>query len=145
MAKVQKSLRVNEDIAAAVTELAKEGETEAATYNRVLAAGVDALNQTDEGKQPQDGVNLTPELFESMKAHIETLKANNEKLGEQLEVKDEQIRALSVLTAQAQELHGASVTKAIDQPARETETADGNQGENRSGEQRRSWWARLWS
>ena len=145
MAKVQKSLRVNEDIAAAVTELAKEGETEAATYNRVLAAGVDALNQTDDGKQPQDGVNLTPELFESMKAHIETLKANNEKLGEQLKVKDGQIRALSVLTAQAQELHGASVTKAIDQPARETETADGNQGKNSGGEQRRSWWARLWS
>lgn len=145
MAKVQKSLRVNEDIAAAVTELAKDGETEAATYNRVLAAGVDALNQTDEDEQPQDGVNLTPELFESMKEHIETLKANNEKLGEQLEVKDEQIRALSVLTAQAQELHGASVTKAIDQPARESEAADGNQGENQGGEPRRSWWARLWS
>lgn len=143
MAKVQKSLRVNEDIAAAVTKLAKEGETEAATYNRVLAAGVDALSQADGGEQPQDGANLTPELFESMRAHIETLKASNEKLGEQLEVKDGQIRALSVLTAQAQELHGASVTKAIDQPARETETADGDRGESGDGERRRSWWARV--
>lgn len=147
MAKVHKSFRIEEAIAAAVSDLANEGETEAATYNRVLSAGVAALTASQsDNEQPQGGgVNLTPELFESMQAHIDTLKAANEKLGEQLEVKDGQIRALSVLTAQAQELHGAAVTKAIEPPQDESETggvdADGNQG----GEKRRSWWARLWS
>ena len=140
MARVHKSFRIEETLAAAVSGLANEGETEAATYNRVLSAGVAALTASrdeDEDEQPKDGgATLTPELFESMQAHIDTLKATNEKLGEQLEVKDEQIRALSVLTAQAQELHGASVTKAIDQPkADEAENSE-------QGEKKTSFWSR---
>ena len=147
MAKVHKSFRIEETIAAAVSGLANEGETEAATYNRVLAAGVAALTATQgDNEQPQgSGATLTPELFESMQAHIDTLKAANEKLGEQLEVKDEQIRALSVLTAQAQELHGAAVSKAIEPPQDESETGDVETDGNQGGEKRHGWWARLWS
>lgn len=164
MAKVHKSLRINEDIAAAVAKIANEGETEASAYNRVLAAGVAAMRskgKADEDQQPEEQSERYTALVDSLRDHIETLKTANESLKEQVTVKDEQIttkdaqikakdeqlsakdeqlRALSVLTAQAQELHGAAVTKAIDQP-RADDTSNGNQ----DGEKHRSWWARLWS
>lgn len=152
MAKVHKSFRFDEELAAAIATLAADGESEASTYSRVLAAGVAALmgERASRGEQDKEADRESAALIAALESHIETLKADKAEMAaqvaikdEQMAVKDEQIRALSVLTAQAQELHGASVTKAIDQPARETETTDGNQGEAQSAEQRRGFWARI--
>ncbi|MBQ9002369.1 MAG: hypothetical protein IJ087_10995 [Eggerthellaceae bacterium] len=152
MAKVHKSFRFDEELAAAIAALAVEGESEAATYNRVLSAGVTALMQKHAGNDGEAGAD--PAINDSMREHIETLKDTVSTLKGQLATKDEQIkakdeqifanieqiRALSVLTAQAQELHGAAVTKTIDQPK-----AGESEGGNQDGERRQSWWSRLWS
>ena len=160
MAKVHKSFRFDEEIWAGVSALAKDGETEAATFNRVLSAGVASLMTQRAGVgEEKTETNIDPAFVESLQAHIGTLKESNATLTAQLETKDEQIkakdsqisakdeqiRALSVLTAQAQELHGAAVTKTIDQPQDENETGGASADGNQDGEQRRGWWARLWS
>ena len=127
MGKVHKSLRVDEATAARVSALGADGETEAATYNRVLAAGVDALER---GEPSGDGQGA--ELVAALRAHIDTLKAANDELSGQMAVKDEQIHALSVLTAQAQQ----ATAKALESPQ-----ADESGGDDEG--KRRGIWARL--
>lgn len=135
MAKVHKSFRVEEGLAAAVSALSAEGETEAATYNRVIAAGVEAL-QGGGDRQPKEGAgDAGAALVSSLQAHIDTLRADNERLGAQLDVKDKQIEALSVLTAQAQQ----ATAKAIEAP--QPEAAEG--GGQHVEEKRRGWLSRL--
>lgn len=139
MSKVHKSFRLDEEITAAVSTLATEGESEAATYARVIQAGIQFLKgkeaqHTSEAAQGRDDRNAA--LIASLQSHIETLRASNEELSGQLSIKDEQIRALSVLTAQAQELYGMA-TKTIEQPKDASKV--GGQ------EKRRGFWARLFS
>lgn len=141
MGKIHKSFRVDEELAAAVSALGNEGETEAATYNRVISAGVEALSAHDDdggGTQPQDEGNQGAALIASLQSHIETLKAANAELSGQMAIKDKQIEALSVLTAQAQQ----ATTKALEAPQQqEQQSAQG--GGNQGDETRRGFWARL--
>ena len=137
MSKVHKSLRIEQDTAAAITALIGEGETEAAAYNRVLSAGVKALTQPEspetEAEPPRAEIGGQEALIESLQSHIETLKAANAELSGQMAIKDRQIEALSVLTAQAQQ----TTTKALEQP----KPTEGD--EEQEQEKRRGLWAWL--
>ena len=134
--RVHKTIRLERGLAERVKALGTEGESETATYCRVLSAGADALSAQgagDGGEQPEAGGNQGAALIASLRSHIETLQAANERLGAQLDIKDKQIEALSVLTAQAQQ----ATTKALDAPQAER-GGGGEEGE----EKRRGWWAR---
>lgn len=70
MAKVHESLRIEETITDRVKAQAREGESKAATYSRVLEVGLESL----------EGDTQTPEEtsedeIESLKGYIETLEA----------------------------------------------------------------------
>ena len=132
--RVHKTIRLERDLAESVKALSVEGETETATYCRVLSAGVEALRGTEQRPRESAG-DASGALVASLQAHIETLRADNERLGAQLDVKDKQIEALSVLTAQAQQ----ATTKAIEAPQPEPEAGGGHQVE----EKRRGWLSRL--
>ena len=139
MGKVHKSFRVDEQLAAAVSALGAEGETEAALYNRVIAAGVEALSaqgDDDVGQHRADS-NQDAALISSLQGHIETLKAVNASLSEQMAVKDKQIEALSVLTAQAQQ----ATAKALEAPQQPQAGDDG--ADTAAEEQKRGFWARF--
>lgn len=116
--RVQKSLRVEASTAERVEALRVDGESEAKAYNRVLAAGLEAL----EG----GGSEATGEGAEA--ATTKALAAALDVLTEQLARKDEQIATLSRLTDQAQQLHGISETRAL---------------ESAEGKTRRGLWGRL--
>ncbi len=131
MARVQKSLRFDSDLAAAVSSLSREGESEAATYGRVLAAGVEALKAGDQdGMEAERPAGDSAAAIAFLQAHIKTLQETNDVYRSQLEMKDDQIRALSVLAGQAQELQGRTAAKAIDTGDTETRS-------------KRGWWSRL--
>lgn len=132
--KVHKTIRLERDLAESVKALRVEGESETATYCRVLSAGVEALSGTGERPRESTG-DASGALVASLQAHIETLRADNERLGAQLDVKDRQIEALSVLTAQAQQ----ATAKAIEAPQPEPGDGGGQQVE----EKRRGWLSRL--
>lgn len=130
MARVQKSLRFDSDLAAAVSSLSREGESEAATYGRVLAAGVEALKAGDQdGMETERPAGDGAAAIAFLQAHVTTLQETNDVYRSQLEMKDDQIRALSVLAGQAQELQGRTA-KAIDTGDTETRS-------------KRGWWSRL--
>ena len=112
--RIHKAVRLERGLAERVTALRVEGESEADAYRRVIAAGVDALEQ---GEPVDEKAPETPSearlLISSLQGHIETLKTANEALRGQLDVKDRQIESLSVLTAQAQQ----ATTRALEAPA----------------------------
>ena len=115
MAKVHESLRIDEGIAGRVLALSEEGESKAATYGRVLAAGLDALEGA-RGGEPRtehgEGQGAASEL-ETLRDYAATLK-------EQLKVKDEQIATLTRITEQAQTLHAYTTeARAIEAPREE--------------------------
>ena len=150
MGKVHKSFRIEEETAAAVSALAAEGETEAATYNRVIAAGVEALTrtagggETESAKEQPGETGQSAALIASLQSHIETLKAANEEISGQLRIKDKQIEALSVLTAQAQQ----ATAKALEAPQQRQQDNDGtdsaqSEGQQEQKEEKRGFWARL--
>ena len=102
--RVQKSLRIDARTVARVEALNDAGESMARTYNRVLVAGVDAL----EGKDAADAADVDG----AERAHaegdgktVQTLAATLDLLTAQLEEKDAQIRALNAI---AQQLSGAA-------------------------------------
>ena len=131
--KVHKTLRIERDLADKVKALATGGETETAVYIRVISAGVEALQvqpDTDKDKEPAEAPSG---LVEALSAHIDTLKADNERLAAQLDIKDRQIEALSVLTAQAQQ----TTTKALEAPQEQQSDKDSDK------QQRRGFFARL--
>lgn len=99
MAKVHKSLRIDEGLASRVSALAEDGESEAAAYSRVIEAGVDALSGEADARASS--------LAGALSDHIDSLKA-------QLAAKDEQIKALSALADQSQRLQAMAETKALE-------------------------------
>lgn len=110
MAKVQKSLRIDADTAARVEAAKDAGESMAAAYNRVLRAGLDAMDASgreDGGEGAHDG-----EAVRAMAATLDILTA-------QLEEKDAQIRTLSEIVTRAQQLQGAA-PKALESSEQKT-------------------------
>lgn len=133
MAKVHKSLRIEAELAERVTALRDGEEAEAATYNRVIAAGVDALGKPQaEAQETESGA-----LVDSLSDHIETLKRQNAELSSQLRIKDEQLEALTTITKQAQTLQAIETHKAIEAPKQEAQAVEVEQVE------KRGFWARL--
>ncbi len=98
MPKVHKTLRFDEDLAARVQASKSDGESDAAAYERIVAAGLDALEgeRHGGGRDPTTGEHLA-----DLREEIATLRS-------QLDVKDRQIEALQGIAAQAQALHGAA-------------------------------------
>ena len=82
-AKFHLSLRVEPDVARRIEYMREEGQPLSKIYNRVLRAGVDALENTDVHAQDGSG-----ELIATLQAHVETLT-------QQIAVKDGQIAALN--------------------------------------------------
>ena len=103
--RVQKSLRIDARTVARVEALNDAGESMARTYNRVLVAGVEAL----EGKDAADAADVdgaeANAPADSEGKTMQTLAATLDLLTAQLEEKDAQIRALNAI---AQQLSGAT-------------------------------------
>lgn len=128
MAKVHKSLRIEQALADRVRDAMAKGETETAAYARVIETGLDALEartkpdateDAQEGTEEQaaDEDRLTPDErrengeIEVLRDYVATLKDANARLTEQLAVKDEQIAALTRITEQSQALHAITEHK----------------------------------
>lgn len=94
MAKVHKTLRIEEALAERVKEAKREGESEAAAYARLVEAALDAPKATG---QESDSSAL-----------VSALQANIDDLRQQVAVKDGQISELQAITKAAQTLHGVS-------------------------------------
>lgn len=104
-AKPHISLRVEPDIEARIIALQQPDETKSAAYNRVLAAGVDALTTKTKPDTQADTA-----LIAALEKTVDTLTA-------QLDVKDGQITALQDSLRAAQTLHmQAAQHKAIEAP-----------------------------
>lgn len=134
--KVHKSLRIDAGTAERVRALVRDGESEAAAYNRVLVAGLDAMNGAADSGKTEQGV---AEGDGAMHAVSETVAA----LREQLSVKDEQIRALTglveqsqTIAKQSQQLHAMAEAKAL--PVEREDTGADERGDGG----RRGWWSR---
>lgn len=137
--KVHKSLRIESGTAERVRALVRDGESEASAYNRVLIAGLDAMESemgSDEQEVTGEGQGERDDA-EAMHAVSETIAA----LREQLAVKDEQIRTLSglveqsqVIAKQSQQLHAMAEAKSLPTKRQDTEASD--------EEERRGWWSR---
>lgn len=97
--KRHKSLRIDEALDERIRALRSDGESDAAAYARVLAAGVAAL---EDGAAPAAAASSESALLD----YIETLKA-------QVAIKDEQIGALTRLTEQAQALQAVQAAKQL--------------------------------
>ena len=125
MAKVHESIRIEEAIAERVKAQAKDGESKAATYSRVLSAGdSEAKDQEPEEQATRAAEEASAGEIEALRDYVETLKA-------QVEVKDRQIETLTRITEQAQTLHAFTERKNLEPPS-----------EQRPKERRRSWWSR---
>lgn len=137
--KVHKSLRIDADTAERVRALVRDGESEASAYNRVLAAGLNAM-ECGAGKVADDAGSAHGDGGDAMRAVLETVAA----LRDQLSVKDEQIRALTglveqsqTIAKQSQQLHAMAEAKAL--PV-ERDTAQADERDVDDG--RRGWWSR---
>lgn len=108
--KVHKSLRIDADLAERVSALRADGETETAAYLRAIEAGVTALESGND--QEAEGDRKGPQS--ASQQAIDALTRTIDLLAEQLEAKDEQIRTLSALTNQAQQLHAMGEHKALE-------------------------------
>lgn len=146
MATRHESLRIEETTAEAVMNLAEANESKAAVYNRVLKAGLQALERGESEAIEQESAERYRETLEadtqalrdtidSLRGYIadfegknraseneiQTLKDNISDLKDyistlkgQLDIKDEQISNLNMLTSQAQQLHALTETKALE-------------------------------
>lgn len=131
MAKVHESLRIEEAIAERVKAQAKDGESKAATYGRVLSAGLEALEGDSEAKAQEPEEQAARAAEEASAGEIEALRDYVETLKAQVEVKDRQIETLTRITEQAQTLHAFTERKNLEPPS-----------DQRPKERRRSWWSR---
>lgn len=147
--RVHKSLRVDAVTAERVRATMRDGESEAAAYNRVLAAGLDAMGAGPDHAEPGGAGPARAEEGpadggEAMRAVSDSLAALREQLAvmaSQLDAKDEQIRALTELAGQsqtiarqAQALHAVTEARAL--PAEADEAAGNGNG------RRRGWFSR---
>lgn len=128
MATRHESLRIEESTAEAVMKLAEPSESKAAVYNRVLRAGLQALERPSDSTAEEKATEETNAASES---ELQTLRDYVETLKQQLEIKDEQITSLTTLTSQAQHLHAITEQKAL-------ETAEAKQERETGG-----FWARF--
>lgn len=119
MAKVHRSYRIEEGLIERVREhAAAAGMTEGAAVAALLKRALDPLQAE---AQEQDGTTNTTAsthteqeseaLVAALEAHNETLRRQLEAAAKQMDIKDEQIRTLSRLTDQAQQLHAITETK----------------------------------
>lgn len=92
------SLRVDMDIAERINALRGADESQTGVYNRVLAAGVSAIEHSDERADDETDRSGNTELIDALTTHIDTLTA-------QLEVKDRQLANLGDALKAAQTLH----------------------------------------
>lgn len=99
--KAHKSLRIDARNAERVAALRDASESEAATYNRVIAAGLDVLEAEDAGEVG----TAADTAADRDDAYIKSLTATLDALVAQLEAKDEQIRTLGAIANQAQALN----------------------------------------
>lgn len=132
--KVHKSIRIDAGLAGRVSALRDGDESDAATYSRVILAGVETL----EGRPvEEDEAQVAPPsgdgVAEALRDHLETLKAQLSAATAQLATKDEQIAALTRLTEQAQTLHALESAKALEAPQDRPQAVDEEQAEERPG------------
>lgn len=111
MAKIHKTMRLEEETAERIRALMEDGETETAAYARVIEAGLETLEPRlkPEKTGAGDGAPGASERrgdgeAEALLDHIGTLKEANARLIDQLAAKDAQIEALTRITEQAQAL-----------------------------------------
>lgn len=132
--KVHKSIRIDEALAGRVSALKASGESEAATFARVIEAGVEALEARPVEKEEAQGAPASGDgVAEALRDHLETLKAQLSAATAQLATKDEQIAALTRLTEQAQTLHALESAKALEAPQDRPQAVDEEQAEERPG------------
>lgn len=131
MATRHESLRIEETTAEAVAKLAEPNESKASVYNRVLRAGLRAIESASDS--PPEEKNEERENAAS-EGEIQTLRDYVTTLKQQIAIKDEQIQSLTTLTSQAQHLHAITEQKALES----TEAK-----EERETKQERGFWARL--
>ena len=117
MAKVHKTIRIEENLYSSMQKLKVDGESDTELLTRVLKTGTEVLE--GEYKQAQEQTEDNAHL-------IKLLKHSNELLEKQLVIKDEQIRALTSLCDTAQKVSGlttATTNKALDTTATSTATS----------------------
>ena len=130
MAKVHKSLRIEEELAQRVTNARQPDEAEAAAYNRVLAAGLDAIEghyqePVSEPQKPAEAA-VSSELIKAKDETIALLKkqleeANeraaqqladaNERTAKLLEDANQRTQEALTVASQAQQLHALATGK----------------------------------
>ena len=102
MAKVHKSVRIDEEIYTRMEEQRSKGETDAALINRVLSAGCSSLEAGEE-KQTTHDAELT-----IMREYVDTLKDTNAELADRVRNYERRIeekdRQLAEAMAKAHEL-----------------------------------------
>ena len=97
MAKVLKSIRIEEDTDEQIKQLQESNESLAGAYNRVLIAGLTYLQAED----TTSGAAHNASAADVTSDYIQTLK-------EQLQQKDEQIKSLQQIAMQSQTLQLAN-------------------------------------
>ena len=107
MAKVTKSVRLDQGIIDRVRVHRRENETESAALVRVIEAGLDALD----GVEQPSGYEVPPEdapqeaddgtLVAELRGRVDALEEENGRLWKQLETKDQQIERAQQTTALA--------------------------------------------
>lgn len=113
--RVHKSLRLDADLAARVTSLRSDGESEGAAYSRIIEAGVAALEGEEPGRERplENEATAGGRVVAALESHVDTLKKQLDAMAAQLATKDAQIEALTRLTEQAQTLHAMDTAKAL--------------------------------
>lgn len=155
--KVHKSLRVDAETAERVRALVRDGESEASAYNRVISAGLDAIERggreddaadarqdAKEGARdaPGDGtMGVLSETLSALREQLSVMASQLKAKDGQIEAKDEQIRALTELASQsqtiakqAQALHAVTEAKAL--PVEATNHGE-EEGTARAGSRKR--------
>lgn len=134
MAKVHKSLRIEEELAQRVTKAKQPDEAEAAAYNRVLAAGLDAIeehyqepvSEPHEAPQKPTEAAVSSELIKAKDETISVLKKQleeateraaqqladaNERTAKLLEDANQRTQEALTVASQAQQLHALATGK----------------------------------
>lgn len=108
-----KSIRISTETAARVEAHRQPEESNSRVYERILIAGLDALEDNRHG---EDHSRQDAKAEPDPSGYIDLLRQQNDFLREQISIKDAQIAGLSEIAKAAQTLHGLETTKAI-QPA----------------------------
>ena len=114
MSTVHLTLRIRQALADRADALAYEGEKKAALYNRIIEAGLEALegepNPTDEGEPTPSASGSQKSERDALRLAVETLSKQLERQGEQLTAALDQNAALTDALKREQETAQASLT-----------------------------------